>query len=59
MQVTFPNGQIVPAQVIGKDEETDLAVLRVSPDELDLRPLELGDSDGVRPGRPRRGRRQP
>jgi putative serine protease PepD len=50
VQVTFPNGQIVPAQVIGKDEETDLAVLRVSPDQLDLRPLELGDSDGVRPG---------
>jgi S1-C subfamily serine protease len=50
VQVTFPDGQIVPAQVIGKDEETDLAVLRVSSEQLDLRPLELGDSDGVRPG---------
>jgi serine protease Do len=50
VQVTFPDGQIVPAQVIGKDEETDLAVLRVATDRLDLRPLELGDSDSVRPG---------
>jgi S1-C subfamily serine protease len=36
--------------VIGKDEETDLAVLRVPPERLDLRPLELGDSDAVQPG---------
>ena len=50
VQVAFPDGQIVPAQVVGKDEETDLAVLRVSPDGLDLRPLELGDSDGIRHG---------
>jgi len=50
VHVTFPDGQIVPAQVLGKDEETDLAVLRVSSDQLDLRPLELGDSSRVRPG---------
>ena len=50
VQVTFAGGQIVDAQVIGKDEETDLAVLRVPPDGLDLRPLELGDSGAVRPG---------
>lgn len=50
VQVSFPNGQIVPAQVVGKDEETDIAVLRVRADQLDLRPLELGDSDSVRPG---------
>ncbi len=48
--VTFPDGQIVPAQVLGKDEETDLAVLRVAPDQLDLRPLELADSDAAQPG---------
>jgi S1-C subfamily serine protease len=48
--VTFPDGQIVAAQVMGKDEETDLAVLRVAPDQLDLRPLELADSDSVQPG---------
>lgn len=50
VQVTFSSGQIVSAHVLGKDEETDLAVLAVDPDEVDLRPLELGDSDAVRPG---------
>jgi S1-C subfamily serine protease len=50
VQVTFPDSQIRQAQVIGKDEETDLAVLRVPPEGLDLRPLELGDSDALRPG---------
>jgi S1-C subfamily serine protease len=50
IEVTFPDTRIVPAQVVGKDEETDLAVLRVSTDGLDLRPLELGDSSGLRMG---------
>jgi S1-C subfamily serine protease len=50
VQVTFPDGPTVGATVVGKDEETDLAVLAVAPDGLDLRPLELGDSDGVQPG---------
>jgi S1-C subfamily serine protease len=51
VQVTFANGQTVAAQVLGKDEETDLAVLAVSPDErIQLVPLELGDSDEVDPG---------
>lgn len=50
VQVTFPDGQMVSAEVIGKDEETDLAVLRVAPDRLDLRPLELADSESAQPG---------
>ena len=50
VQVTFPDGQIVAARVIGKDQETDLAVLAVDPDGLNLRPLELGDSSGAQPG---------
>ena len=50
VEVTFADGKRVQAQVIGKDEETDLAVLSVAPDGLDLEPLELGDSDGVREG---------
>jgi serine protease Do len=50
VQVTFADGPTVAATVIGKDEETDLAVLAVAPEGLDLRPLELGDSDTVRPG---------
>ena len=50
VQVTFADGPTVAATVIGKDEETDLAVLSVPPEGLDLHPLELGDSDTVRPG---------
>jgi S1-C subfamily serine protease len=50
VQVTFPDGQIVPARVIGKDQRTDLAMLAVDPEGLDLRPLELGDAGGAEPG---------
>jgi S1-C subfamily serine protease len=50
VQVTFADGRTVPAHVVGKDEQTDLAVLAVDPDGLDLHPLELGDSNAVRPG---------
>jgi S1-C subfamily serine protease len=50
VQVTFADGRTVPAHVLGKDEQTDLAVLAVNPDGLDLRPLELGDSSHVRVG---------
>jgi S1-C subfamily serine protease len=51
VQVIFPNGVPVTARVLGKDEETDLAVLAVKPEEApELAPLELGDSDAVDPG---------
>jgi len=51
VQVTFADQQrIVEAHVLGKDEESDIAVLAVDPEGLDLRPLELGDSGSVRPG---------
>ena len=41
-------GRIVGAQVVGIDQETDLAVLRVTEDDLPFLPL--GDSDDVRMG---------
>ncbi len=51
VQVLFANGVGVQATVLGKDEETDLAVLGVDPDEApELVPLELGDSDAVNAG---------
>jgi S1-C subfamily serine protease len=40
------------AQVIGKDDSTDLALLQVRPDGLDVRPLALGDSRAVQVGDP-------
>ena len=50
LQVSFADGQTTSAQVVAKDEGTDLAVLEVPPDGLDLRPLELGDSSRIVPG---------
>ena len=50
VEVMFPDGPTVSATVIGKDEETDLAVLAVASEGIDLRPLELGDSDRVHKG---------
>jgi S1-C subfamily serine protease len=52
VQVTFSDEHTVSAQPIGKDADTDLALLRVDPDGLDLHPLELGDSSAVQVGDP-------
>ncbi|MFN8093076.1 MAG: trypsin-like peptidase domain-containing protein [Vicinamibacteria bacterium] len=43
-----PPGEVVPASVVGVDEETDLAVLRI--ERPGLRAIELGDSDELRAG---------
>ena len=48
-----------PPRPLGKDPDTDLALLRVDPDGLDLRPLELGDSGTVAGRRPDGRDRQP
>jgi S1-C subfamily serine protease len=52
ISVTFSGDRTVPARVLGKDEETDLALLGVEPDGLDLRPLALGSSKSVQVGDP-------
>jgi S1-C subfamily serine protease len=52
VQVSFSGGRAVPARVVGKDEDTDLALLAVEPKGLDLRPLELGSSSAVQVGDP-------
>ena len=52
IQVTFSDAHSVSAKPVGKDPDTDLALLRVDPEGLDLRPLELGDSDTVQVGDP-------
>lgn len=43
-------GKTLDATVVGVDEETDLALLRLDAAGLTLAPLPLGDSDGLRPG---------
>jgi 2-alkenal reductase len=50
IRVTFNNGYIVDAQLVGADSYSDLAVIRVDTDASRLQPLPLGDSDTVRVG---------
>jgi S1-C subfamily serine protease len=52
IRVTFSDQQTVAARVVGRDEDSDLAVLSVEPKGLELRPLELGDSSSVQVGDP-------
>jgi S1-C subfamily serine protease len=52
VEVTFSDSQTVDAKPVGTDPDTDLALLRVDPKGVDLRPLELGDSDTVQVGDP-------
>ncbi|MFU8829598.1 MAG: S1C family serine protease, partial [Phycisphaerales bacterium] len=50
VNVTFSDGQTRPAEIIGTAPDKDLAVLRVDPDGLTLRPTPIGDSDRLRVG---------
>jgi serine protease Do len=47
--VTFMDETELPAEVVGRDPKTDVALLRVKTDD-ELFALPLGDSDPVRPG---------
>src|SRR5215207_1783463 len=46
------DGDPVAARLVGSDPSTDLALLRVDPDDADLQPLRLASSDDVRVGEP-------
>jgi S1-C subfamily serine protease len=50
--VQFQDRRRVTARIVGRDESTDLAVLDVDADGLELHPLRLGDSGSVRVGDP-------
>jgi putative serine protease PepD len=45
----FHDGTIAPAQIVGRDPSSDLAVIRAQ-DVAGLTPVELGDSESVRVG---------
>jgi serine protease Do len=47
--VIFDNGAELPAQVVGRDPKTDVALIQVETDE-ELFALPLGNSSSVRPG---------
>jgi 2-alkenal reductase len=50
MEVAFPSGVKTRAEVIGKDLDSDIAVIKVTLPESDLYPLSFSDSDTVRVG---------
>jgi S1-C subfamily serine protease len=50
--VQFDNDRTVDAKVVGKDVSSDIALLKVNPDGLDLRPLALGSSTALKVGDP-------
>jgi S1-C subfamily serine protease len=50
--VQFDDDKTVEAKVIGKDVSSDLALLQVDPDGVDLHPLTLGSSTSLQVGDP-------
>lgn len=47
IEVTFADGTIREAEVVGRDPDSDLAVIKIDPSGLNLVPVTLGDSDQV------------
>jgi S1-C subfamily serine protease len=50
VDVTFSDGRVATAQIVGTDSYGDLAVIKVDVPESWLTPAELGDSDQVKVG---------
>ncbi len=48
--VQFFDGLIIEAEIVGRDPQSDIAVLRIDPAGIELRPVTVGDSDAVRVG---------
>jgi len=50
IEVTFADGTIVPATLVGANRDSDLAVIKVDVPAEILRPVQMGDSDQVQVG---------
>ncbi|HEV2060437.1 MAG TPA: trypsin-like peptidase domain-containing protein [Solirubrobacteraceae bacterium] len=50
--VAFADGNQVPARIVGYDANADVALLRIDPSGLTLRPLRLGTARDLRVGSP-------
>jgi S1-C subfamily serine protease len=50
--VAFADGNEVPAKIVGFDPNADVALLRIDPAGLTLRPLPLGTAEALRVGSP-------
>ncbi|HZH61848.1 MAG TPA: trypsin-like peptidase domain-containing protein [Metabacillus sp.] len=51
VEISLSDGTRIPAEILGSDVLTDLAVLRVDSEKI-TKVAEFGDSDAVRPGEP-------
>lgn len=51
VEISLSDGTRIPAEILGSDELTDLAVLRVSSEKIN-KVAEFGNSDKVKPGEP-------
>ncbi|MFY9487785.1 MAG: trypsin-like peptidase domain-containing protein [Solirubrobacterales bacterium] len=49
-KVQFSDKKTVDAKIVGRDPSNDIAVLKVDPDDIDLKPLDLGDSSKLEVG---------
>ena len=47
IDVTFVDGTTLEAELVGRDPEADLAVIRVNPADIALQPIAFADSDQV------------
>ncbi len=52
IEVRFQDDKRAKAKVLGKDRSTDIALLKVDPKDLELRPLQLGSAKNVEVGDP-------
>jgi S1-C subfamily serine protease len=50
LQVTFTDGIVLPAEVVGRDPDSDLAVIKIDPALVTLVPVEQGDINDVQVG---------
>jgi putative serine protease PepD len=50
IKVHFKDGKTATATLVGKDDSTDTAVIKVNVDSSELHPLSIGSSSGVQPG---------
>ncbi len=48
--VTFSDGTSLPAEKVGSDADSDLAVIKVDPAKIALQPVAVADSTQVKPG---------
>ena len=49
IRVTLANGEKLPAELVGRDPYSDIAVIKIAPDKVNVA-MTLGDSDKIRVG---------